>query len=131
MIKENRWLSRACLSTVGLMPIVIGCGSSFDSDAPPSRASALSAATTGACDWYEKCGLIGPGAVYPNRETCENQTRAQLDTRWPASSCEGKISSAGLEACVDAIATTACENALDAFNTLASKCPRSAVCNDE
>jgi hypothetical protein len=106
--------------------VVIGCSS--EADEPPSRAAAVDSATDTACDWYERCGLIGAGKAYATRDSCDAQTRAQWDSLWSASDCEGRIDSTQLDACVKAIQATECQSALDAFNTLVSKCPQSKVC---
>lgn len=104
----------------------IGCSS--QPDEPPSRTEAVDSATAASCDWYERCGLIGAGTAYATRDSCDAQTRAQWDGLWSASKCEGSIDSAELDACVKAIQATECQSALDAFNTLVSKCPESKVC---
>jgi len=103
----------------------VGCSSEPEA---PSRGDAVQSAALETCDWYQRCNLIGQDKAYATRESCDAQTRSQWDLLWSSSNCEGKIDSQELDACMNAIQATQCQSALDAFNTLVSKCPQSKVC---
>ena len=108
---------------LGVVALATGCGSNH------SQAAARDAVTDASCDWYMRCGEIGPGKTHENRDSCEVQVRANWDTAWPAAACDGKINSEQLDICLDAIALTECGNGLDVLNTLANKCPQAKICS--
>jgi hypothetical protein len=128
-IREERGvpLSVISLSSMALglaaMTLAAGCDSSN------SQASARDAVTEASCDYYMRCGEIGPGLTHPNRDSCEVQVRANWDNAWPAETCDGKINHAQLDVCLDAIAITECGNGLDVLNTLLNKCPQDRICS--
>ena len=94
-----------------------------------SRATARDQATSVTCDWYNGCHAFGTtGSMYPSRDSCEIDVRAKWESGWPAAECEGKIDPAALNVCLNAIAGTLCDNALDILNTLANKCGKGKVC---
>ena len=105
------------------LALATGCGSDH------SQANARDAVTDASCDWYMRCGEIGPGKTHENRDSCEVQVRANWDTAWPVAACDGKINSEQLDICLDAIALTECGNGLDVLNTLANKCPQAKICS--
>ena len=125
--KQGLPLSVISLRTVALGIVVwglaMGCGSDH------SQASARDAVTDASCDWYMRCGEIGPGKTHANRDSCEVQARASWDTAWPVEACDGKINNEQLDICLDAIALTECGNGLDVLNTLANKCPQAKICS--
>jgi hypothetical protein len=110
-------------SLLALAWLALGCGG-----ADHSQAGARDAATTASCNWYAMCGAIGAGKTFETRDSCEVQTRAFWDTRWPAAQCDGKVDTNQLGICLDAIHITECGNGLDVLNTVANKCPVEKVC---
>lgn len=112
----------------GLSLSVVWCFGCSSKPETPSRADAVQSAADATCDWYQRCDLIGPERAYATRDSCDAQTRSQWDLLWSSSSCEGKIDSQELDACMKAIDATQCQSGLDVFNTLVSKCPESKVC---
>jgi len=125
-IREKRGLPLSvivmALGVVGLGPAT-GCGSDH------SQAGARDAVTEATCDWYMGCGEIGAGKTHATRDSCEVQVRASWDSAWPVEACDGKINTAQLDVCLNAIAATECGNGLDVLNTLVNKCPQDKVCS--
>lgn len=99
---------------------LLGCGNL-------SQAQARDQATTHACDWYQKCGDIGSGQKYENRDQCEVDVRSQFNNYWPPDQC-GSVKQDDLNVCLTAIDNTVCGNGLDFFNTIFNKCSQSVVC---
>jgi len=123
-IRERQGLPLFVIPVIAMaLGLALGCGSNH------SQASARDAVTDASCDFYARCGEIGAGKTYENRDTCEVQVRASWDTAWPASVCDGKINTEQLDICLNAVGATECGNGLDIANTLLNKCPQAKICS--
>jgi hypothetical protein len=118
-IRRKQTLSLAAVT----LAVLASCGSDH------SQASARDAVTEASCDWYMRCGQIGPGLTHATRDSCEVQVRASWDQAWPVAACDGKINLAQLDICLDSIAVTECGNGLDVLNTLLNRCPQARICS--
>ena len=107
--------------------LLSACGSDDDNNAE-SQSSARDQATRAACDKLAECGRIGAGQDYETRESCEIDQRASWERTWPPASCDGHIDTTALNACLVAIQTAQCGNALDLLNIYANKCTQANVC---
>ncbi|HEY8924197.1 MAG TPA: DUF6184 family natural product biosynthesis lipoprotein, partial [Polyangia bacterium] len=59
-----------------------GCG-----DSSPTQSQARDQATTYACDYYQRCQMIGAGQTYTSRDDCETRVRSTFQTLWPPEEC--------------------------------------------
>ena len=98
-----------------------GCGG-----VKTSRADAREKATKATCDRYTKCGAIGPGLSYADRESCEIAWESFWESAWPIADCEGRIDNDAFNVCISRINSTMCEG-LDVFKTL-DICAKKNVC---
>ena len=121
---ENRYRATCVVRALAIVILAAGvsCGGN------PSRTSARDQATSTSCDWYDKCGQIGAGKTFADRDSCDVQVRAFWENAWPTADCDGKISGDQLDVCLSAIRITECGNGLDVLNTLGNKCPKAKVC---
>ncbi|MGQ0504973.1 MAG: DUF6184 family natural product biosynthesis lipoprotein [Myxococcaceae bacterium] len=92
-----------------------------------SRENARDQAATWSCRRAEQCGNIGAGKTYESADSCLVAQKADWESFWPASDCEGKISVANLDTCKKAIEITDCNNGFDVLLTL-QKCSKANVC---
>lgn len=106
---------------IAMLGVVLlsGCGWSVG--------SAREAAAQKSCDFYKRCNDIGQGQTYATMDECMTKQRANWLDTWPTNSCEGKLSGANVDICLNAIEATQCNNVLDLLAT-ASKCARDKVC---
>ena len=103
------------LASIGCNPIV-------------SQPDARDMATDRSCDWAASCNSIGPGKTYETRDACEIALRNLWNGAWPASGCENKINANDLNACLNRIDTTSCNNILDVLGLVTGVCSQTTVC---
>jgi hypothetical protein len=98
---------------------------------PPSQIQAVSEGASHACNYYQRCGQIGPGAgeAYDTEANCTYALQGQLNTYWPPAQCTNHISGSAFNACMAAMDNTACNNAIDLLNTVLDKCSAPTVCS--
>ncbi len=105
-----------------------GCGGVTD-----TRVAARDQATAASCNYYMRCGLIGPGEDtmngYTSYASCQTSVSAYWESTWPVSACQGHIDEAQVSICVSAINATECMNGLDVLATLVLKCPQASICD--
>ncbi len=108
--------------------LVLGCGGVTD-----TRVAARDQATTASCNYYMRCGLIGPGKDtmngYASYSSCQTSVSAYWEGTWPVSQCQGHIDEANVSICIAAINATECMNGLDVLATLVLKCPAANICD--
>ena len=102
----------------------INCGGVSTDDLQSARTQA----TTASCNYYQMCNQIGAGQTFDTPQDCQTKVLAYWTDRWPTAACDGKIVSAALTSCLDAINSTLCMNGLDVLSTLYAKCPEASVC---
>lgn len=94
------------------------------------QADARDRATTQTCNQYKSCGEIGPSQLFPNQDECLVQKRNFWDSTWLYAQCEGKIHSAAVDNCVNAIKAVSCANFSNDYNSVvATQCSIAQVCN--
>jgi hypothetical protein len=113
------------LTTVLSLALLAGCGGNLD------QQEAREEAVEASCDRAERCGQIGDGEEFLDRDECEVEVAAFWNGLWPKDQCDGNIRSDDLERCVRAIEDTSCSNGLDFLNTLGNRCSRELVCAGE
>lgn len=130
MTTKTRWLQRIVflgLAAAGAL-LARGCGGVTD-----TRVAARDQATTASCNYYMRCGLIGPGEDtmngYTSYASCQTSVSAYWEGAWPVSQCQGHIDEAQVSICVSAINATECMSGLDVLATLVLKCPAATVCD--
>jgi len=101
--------------------LAAGCGQVTD-----ERVGARDQVTKASCDYYQRCGQIGSGLMYADRESCDTQVRGLWDGAWPVGACQ-KIRQDQLNICVSAINGTQCNNVVNFFTTLGT-CSQANVC---
>jgi hypothetical protein len=121
----------SCENKRGMLLVVagvcaLGLGSCGGVKTAPTRAEAREKATKATCDRYTKCGAIGPGLSYDNRESCEIAWESIWESAWPIADCEGRIDNDAFNVCINRINSTMCE-VLDVFTTL-DICAKKNVC---
>ncbi len=102
--------------------LAAGCGGNLD------QAEARDQAAQASCDFYARCGELGPGERYSDRDQCTVQLRAFWNGQWSKEACDGQVRSEDLEGCLRAIEDTQCGNGLDIANTVLNRCGAEQVC---
>jgi hypothetical protein len=119
------------MALLGLLTVAAAGGAASCGGVTDARVVARDKATTASCDYYERCGKIGPGQEtmrgFADRASCELNARAFWDNAWPVGQCPG-IDQAGLSLCISAINGTLCMSDVDVLATLFVKCPPAMVC---
>lgn len=108
---------------------LLGCGDSTLAGFTGKQVDAVNVAADNTCDAYERCGEIGSGKEFTNRDECITDRKAFWNERWAMADCDGKINGDKLQFCLDAINSTSCGSTFDQFETVYSKCPKSDVCS--
>lgn len=111
------------LAAMTLLALLSGCGSSS------SQPEARDEATTAGCDYYQRCGDIGPGKMYETRMSCEVSVKAFWESSWPPADCDGKINAAKLDVCLSSIRAATCGNGGSNLAVLLVNCPKAQVCS--
>ena len=119
---------RASLNVAAALAAALAGGVFSCSGDDHSQAGARDLATSHSCDYYARCGQIGAGQTYTSRDDCDVQVRAFWNGQWPATDCDGKISTSALGICTAAIDSTLCGNGVDVLNTVLVKCAKADVC---
>lgn len=109
-----------------LIPVLLSltaCGNTI------SRTDAIDDAASALCDYYDRCGNLGPeeDAVYPNRSECIVGEKANFQNTWSVSACEDNINGEGFDQCLTRIEIAQCGNLLDIANVLLN-CTSGRVC---
>src|SRR5687767_7514769 len=108
--------------------MVAAAGLAASCGGPYTQAQARDMATDRSCDWYAKCGEIGAGKKYGDRDQCEVDVRSGWNDMWPVADCDKRIAPEDLDLCLKAIDITQCGNSFDFFNTVFNKCSKAEVC---
>jgi hypothetical protein len=99
---------------------------SAEQPAPVNPAS-IDAIALARCDREQRCGNLGDGKKFSNREACLNDIRSQGDDTLTTSACPGGIDTMRLERCLDAIRGERCDNPLDLMSRL-NACRTDELC---
>jgi hypothetical protein len=116
MNMNNNWLW--VLGVVGLM----GCDVTSQSDAVDRTARNI-------CATYERCGDIGSGEAYTNKDDCLIKERALWNDRWSVAACDDHINSDNFDFCQKSIEVMSCGNVVDQLVVILDKCSRDKVCS--
>lgn len=109
-----------------LIPLALGlvaCG-------PPTRTQARDEMSNRSCDYYERCGNVGPGKDFADRDACMIDQRGFWDDLWTVGKCEDRMNEEGLRNCYDRVDIAQCggiQGGLDLVNILLS-CSSDNVC---
>jgi hypothetical protein len=106
------------LGVVGL----VGCGVSNQSDA-------VNVAARSSCEVYERCGELGGGKDYANKEDCLTNQKAFWNNHWSVEACDDRINGDNFDFCLKALEATSCGNIVDDLLTRYDKCSRDKVCS--
>jgi hypothetical protein len=121
-------IALVALIATGALLLGRGCGGVTD-----TRVAARDQATSASCDYYNRCGLVGPGEDtmngYTSLSSCQTSVSAYWENTWPVSQCQGHIDEAQVSICISAINATECMNGLDVLATLVLKCPAVNICS--
>src|SRR5436190_22467556 len=110
------------VAVVSLGGFGLGCGGGS-----PTQMSARDQTASAACDYAQRCTLIGTGLTYSSRDDCELKIKNYFETAWPPDQCT-MVSSNGLDACLTTIRIATCGSGADFLNVVANKCTKAAVC---
>jgi len=110
------------LMTALTLALLAGCGGNLDQQDAREQATARS------CDRAARCGAIGPGEEFVDRDDCEVEFNSLWNGQWSKQDCDGEIREEDLEVCLAAIDNTLCDNDLDEANTFFIKCAEERVC---
>lgn len=108
------------IATLAALALLAGCG--------VSRTDARDAATDRTCDYYDRCGRIGAGESYPDRDSCEVQWRSNWNNFWPDETCSDRIDPDSLDLCLKTIQSQSCSDTFDILDTY-DKCKPELVCS--
>ncbi|WP_239470023.1 DUF6184 family natural product biosynthesis lipoprotein [Archangium violaceum] len=108
---------------------LLGCGDSTLAGITGKQVDAVSVAADNTCDAYERCGEIGSGKDFTNRDECITNRKSFWNDRWSMADCDGMINGDKLQFCLDAINSTSCTDIFDKADTIYTKCAKSDVCS--
>jgi hypothetical protein len=114
---------KRALMTILTLSLLAGCGGNLDQQEAREKATELS------CDRAARCGNIGQGEQYADRDDCEVQFNGIWNNQWSKAACDGNIREDDLQVCLNAISNTLCNNEVDEATTFFVKCSQEQVCN--
>ncbi|MBF5046225.1 hypothetical protein FGE12_27665 [Aggregicoccus sp. 17bor-14] len=114
---------KRALTTLFTLSLLAGCGGG-NLDQQDAREQA----TEHTCDRAEKCGQVGAGKTFVDRDDCEVKAEAFWNSRWPKEACDDHVKQDDLDLCLGAIDVTICGDGLGEFLTVANQCKPELVC---
>ena len=128
------WKAIALISASAVLPVFGAC----KNDRPTSITSTTGAGivstddavnhlTARRCDHEIDCKNVGAGKRYDDRGGCERDIAHALQTELGSTVCSSGVREERLVACLEALRTETCANALDTMNRIAP-CRTTAIC---
>jgi hypothetical protein len=121
-------LAAACSKDPDMRPAAGANEPPADRQAPGliGNQAAITKITSARCDREQRCGNVGAGKTYDDRNACENKVGQNTQSDLRASECAGVVPKE-LDECIDEVTNQACNNPIDAVTRLAA-CTRSQLC---
>ena len=114
---------KRALTSLFTLALLAGCGGG-NLDQQDAREQA----TEHTCDRAAKCGQVGAGKTYVDRDDCEVKVAAFWNSRWSKEACDGNVRRDDLDLCLGAIDVTLCGDGLGEALTVTGQCKQDLVC---